>query len=725
MELFYAGIAQGWGAEAQQVEWNCQFEWKGKDMIKSCSVEINGRPLHIETGRIARQASGSAVVTYGETVVLVTAVSTDEVRGGIDFLPLTVEYQEMSYAGGRIPGNFFRRDMGRPGETETLTSRLIDRPLRPLFPKNYFFETQIIASVLSTDKENEADVLALLGASAALEVSDIPFGGPVAGVRVGRIDGKLVANPTVTEQGESDISLIVAGNRSGVVMVEGGAQFADEAEMIDAVFFGYDSLLPLLDLQDELKAAVGKPKRTVPQPLSTDITGDKVRDIAESRLSEVISTSDKMERQRKRKEAVQYTVDSLSDEFEGREADIAEAVHDLEKQMVRGMILDEGRRIDGRPLDRVRPIECVVGLLPRVHGSALFTRGETQAMVFTTLGTERDEQRIESIYGEHFRSFILHYNFPPYSVGEAKRLGGPGRREIGHGALARRAIQPVMPDPSEFQYCVRVVSEILESNGSSSMATVCGGTLSLMDAGVPIKESVAGVAMGLVSENGKVAILTDIIGDEDHYGDMDFKVTGTRTGITALQMDIKIDGITRQVVEQALEQAKQARLHILDEMAKAIARPRPEISQYAPIIVTIKIKPEKVRVLIGAGGKTIREITTASGSRIEVDDEGTVQISSCDKESADLAVKMVKDIVQEAEVGKIYKGKVVRVMDFGAFVEIFPGTDGLVHISQLDRERVNRVTDVVKEGDEVMVKVLEVDDNGKIRLSRKAVLEES
>jgi polyribonucleotide nucleotidyltransferase len=694
-------------------------------MIKNCSVEISGKPLNIETGRVARQASGSVVVTYGETVVLVTAVSTDEIRAGIDFLPLTVEYQEMSYAGGRIPGNFFRRDMGRPGETETLTSRLIDRPLRPLFPKNYFFETQIIASVLSTDKENEADVLAMLGASAALEISDIPFMGPVAGVRVARIDGEFVANPTVDEQTSSDINLIVAGNRSGVVMVEGGAQFARESEMIDAVFFGYDALQPLLAMQEELKAAVGKPKRAIPESPVIDIPEERVRAAAESLLADVISTADKMERQRKRKKAFESAVDSLSADFEGREANISEAVHDLEKKMVRKMILEEGRRIDGRPLDKVRPIECVVGMLPRVHGSALFTRGETQAMVFTTLGTDRDEQRIESIYGEHFRSFILHYNFPPYSVGEAKRLGGPGRREIGHGALARRGLQPVMPDPSEFQYCVRVVSEILESNGSSSMATVCGGTLSLMDAGVPIKDPVAGVAMGLVSEGDNVAVLTDIIGDEDHYGDMDFKVTGTRNGITALQMDIKIDGITRQIVEKALDQAKEGRLHILDEMDRAISSPRLQISQYAPIIVTIKIKPEKVRVLIGSGGKTIREITTASGSRIEVDDEGNVQISSCDKESADVAVKMVREIVQEAEVGKIYKGKVVRIMDFGAFVEIFPGTDGLVHISQLDRERVNRVTDVLKEGDEVMVKVLEVDDNGKIRLSRKAVLEES
>ncbi len=694
-------------------------------MIKNASIEINGRTLHVETGRIARQASGSAVVTYGETVVLVTAVSTDEIRAGIDFLPLTVEYQEMSYAGGRIPGNFFRRDMGRPGETETLTSRLIDRPLRPFFPKNYFYETQIIASVLSTDKENEADVLAMLGASTALEISDIPFMGPVAGVRVGRVEGSFIANPTVAQQEQSDINLIVAGNRSGVVMVEGGAQFASESEMIDAIFFGYESIQPLLALQDELKAAVGKPKRTAEKSSLDEIPMEKVEAAVGNLISEVINTADKMERERKRKEAVSRAVESLSAEFEGREAHIADAAHDLEKKMVRKMILEERRRIDGRPLDKVRPIECVVGMLPRVHGSALFTRGETQAMVLTTLGTDRDEQRIESIYGEHFRSFILHYNFPPYSVGEAKRLGGPGRREIGHGALARRGLQPVMPDTAEFKYCVRVVSEVLESNGSSSMATVCGGTLSMMDAGVPIKDPVAGVAMGLISEAGKAAVLTDIIGDEDHYGDMDFKVTGTRGGVTALQMDIKVDGITREVLEKALDQAKDARLHILGEMDKAMSRPRPEVSRYAPIIITVKIKPEKVRVLIGAGGKTIREITTLSGSRIEVDDEGTVQISSCDMESADMAVKMVRDIVQEAEVGKIYTGKVVRIMDFGAFVEIFPGTDGLVHISQLDRERVNRVTDVLKEGDEVMVKVLEVDDNGKIRLSRKAALEES
>ncbi|MCK4787679.1 MAG: polyribonucleotide nucleotidyltransferase, partial [Desulfobacteraceae bacterium] len=469
-------------------------------MMKSYEINIDGKTIHVETGRIAKQASGSAVVTLGETVVLVTAVSTDEVREGIDFIPLTVEYQEMSYAGGRIPGNFFRRDMGRPGEKETLTSRLIDRPLRPLFPENYRYETQVIASVLSTDKENDADILALLGASLALEISDIPFFGPVAGIRVGRLDGKFIANPTFSQQAESDIDLIVAGNRSGVVMVEAGGLFTSELDMIEAIFYGYEAMQPMLDVQEQLKSEVGKPKRIIPpDPVDEDLQ-EKVAEIGRPLLSEVITTADKMERQQKSREARDSILENLSEEYEGRKSDIMEAAHDLEKKMVRQMILEDGKRIDGRSFDEIRPIECVVGLLPRIHGSALFTRGETQAMALTTLGTEQDEQRIETLYGNLFRSFILHYNFPPYSVGEAKRLSGPGRRDIGHGALARRALLPVMPNKEEFGYCIRVVSEILESNGSSSMATVCGGCLSLMDAGVPIKDSVAGVAMGLVSD---------------------------------------------------------------------------------------------------------------------------------------------------------------------------------------------------------------------------------
>ena len=694
-------------------------------MIKNSSIEINGKSLSVETGRIAKQANGSAVVTLGETVVLVTAVSTDQIREGIDFLPLTVEYQEMSYAGGRIPGNFFRRDMGRPGEKETLTSRLIDRPLRPLFPDNYHYETQVIATVLSTDKENEADVLAMLGASTALEISDIPFAGPIAGVRVGRVDGRFIANPTLSQQVESDINLIVACNRSGIIMVESGSLFVSESDMIEAIFFGHEAMQPMLDMQEELKNEIGKAKRVIPPETVNEELWKKVSEMGAPLLQDVVTTADKMLRQEKGRQVLNKIQDALNETYQGMESEIREAVHAQEKKMVRQMILEEGKRIDGRSFTEVRPIECVVGLLPRVHGSALFTRGETQAMVLTTLGTERDEQRMESIYGDHFRSFILHYNFPPYSVGEAKRLGGPGRREIGHGALARRALIPVLPKNEDFKYSIRVVSEILESNGSSSMASVCGGCLSLMDAGVPVKEAVAGVAMGLVSDGNKVAVLTDIIGDEDHYGDMDFKVTGTRDGITALQMDIKIQGITREVLEQALDQAKEGRIFILDEMNKAISKSRDQISEYAPIISTVKIKPEKVRVLIGPGGKTIREITNTSGARIDVDDEGTVTVSSADREISDAAIRMINEIIQEAEVDKLYMGKVVKIMDFGAFVEIFPGTDGLVHISQLARERVEKVTDVLNEGDEVLVKVLEVDNNGKIRLSRKAALGES
>jgi polyribonucleotide nucleotidyltransferase len=665
------------------------------------------------------------VVTLGETVVLVTAVATKDLREGVDFLPLTVEYQEMSYAGGRIPGNYFRRDMGRPSERETLVARLIDRPLRPLFPDNYYYETQIIATVLSTDRENEADVLALVGASAALEVSDIPFRGPVGAVRVGRVAGKLVANPTLSQQEESDIQLIVAGTWSAVVMVEGGGNFVSESDMIDAVFFGHEALQPILDMQEEIRRAVGKPKRDIAPVPRDEALEAKIRKLALPLLQETAATADKKERQDKRDLAVTRTLEALGAEAEERESHIKETISELERDLVRRMILEEGKRIDGRSFTEVRPIECMVGVLPRVHGSALFTRGETQALVLTTLGTEMDEQRIETIYGVRFKRFLLHYNFPPYSVGEAKRLGGPGRREIGHGALAHRALAPVLPPKEEFQYTIRVVSEILESNGSSSMASVCGGSLSLMDAGVPIKEPVAGVAMGLISDGSRTVVLTDIIGDEDHYGDMDFKVTGTAAGITGLQMDIKIDGVTREVMQTALEQARQARLHILDKMNSAIPKPRTRVSQYAPVITILQIKPDKVRLLIGPGGKVIKEISAATDSKIDVDDEGRVMIASPDGDLNKMAIDMVGRIVQEAEVGKLYKGKVRKIMDFGAFVEILPGTDGLIHISQLDKERVNKVTDILKEGDEVLVKVLDIDKNGRIALSRKAALGES
>jgi polyribonucleotide nucleotidyltransferase len=695
-------------------------------MIKISTIEINGKNLSIETGRIAKQASGSVVVTFGETVVLVTAVTTDEVREGIDFLPLSVEYQEMSYAGGKFPGNYFRRDMGRPSENETLTSRLIDRPLRPLFPKNYHNEIQIIASVLSTDRQNDADMLAILGASAALEVSDIPFEGPVAGVRVGRIKGEFVINPTFAELEESDINLIVAGNRTAVVMVEGGGQFVSEADMIDAIFYGHRSIQPMLDMQIELKQAAGKPKRAVSVDSENDDLSQKIEAIAAPLLDNTIRIADKKLRNQSRKDAMKATIDGLSEEYASRKAEIGSIFHDLDKKLVRKMMIEEHKRIDGRAFNEVRPIESLVGILPRVHGSALFTRGETQAMVITTIGTERDEQRMDSIYGEAFRNFILHYNFPPYSVGEAKKIGSPGRREIGHGALARRALVPVIPPKEEFGYAIRVVSEILESNGSSSMASVCGGSLSLMDAGVPIKDAVAGVAMGLVSDGKNTVVLTDIIGDEDHYGDMDFKVTGTKDGITALQMDIKIDGVTREIMEQALAQAKEGRLHILGKMNEAISKSRSKLSEYAPVIAKLKIKPDKIKILIGPSGKMIKEISAKTESSINVDDEGNVVVASPDEELSNAAIDMINAIVQEAEVGKLYKGKVRKIMDFGAFVEILPGTDGLIHISQLDKERVNKVTDILQEGDEVLVKVIDVDKkSGKIALSRKAALDES
>jgi polyribonucleotide nucleotidyltransferase len=695
-------------------------------MIKISTIEVNGKNLSIETGRIAKQASGSVVVTYGETVVLVTAVSTDDVREGIDFLPLSVEYKEMSYAGGRFPGNYFRRDMGRPGEGETLIARLIDRPLRPLFPENYFNEIQVIASVLSTDRQNDADVLAILGASAALEVSDIPFDGPIAAVRVGRINGEFVINPTLEEQEESDINMIVAGNKSAVVMVEGGGDFVSESDMIDAIFHGHQAIQPMLEMQAELKNEVGKQKREiVPPEEDTDLL-NRVEEISTPLLDDTLRIADKMLRGMSRKQLLKTTMESLGEDYSDRKREVSNIIHDLEKKMVRKMMLAENRRIDGRAFDEVRSIECLVGILPRVHGSALFTRGETQGMVLTTLGTEMDEQRIDTIYGNKFRNFILHYNFPPYCVGEAKRPAGPSRREIGHGALARRALLPVIPEKEDFSYAVRVVSEILESNGSSSMASVCGGSLSLMDAGVPIKEAVAGVAMGLVSDGDKTIVLTDILGDEDHYGDMDFKVTGTKDGITALQMDIKIDGVTREIMEQALAQARDGRLHILGIMNDAISQSRSKVSEYAPVIKKLKIKTDKIKILIGPGGKMIREISSKTDSSINVDDEGNVVVSSPDEDASKAAVDMINEIVREAEVGKLYNGKVRKIMDFGAFVEILPGTDGLIHISQLDKDRVNKVTDILQEGDEVLVKVIDVDrKTGKIALSRKAALGES
>ncbi|MBE9521775.1 MAG: polyribonucleotide nucleotidyltransferase [Proteobacteria bacterium] len=691
-------------------------------MIKNATAHVNDKILNIETGRVARESSGAVIVTMGETVVLVTVVSTDEVREGIDFLPLTVDFQEMSYSAGKIPGNFFRRDMGRPSEKETLTSRLIDRPLRPLFPQNYNFETQIIASVLSFDKQNDPDPLGIFGASAAITVSDIPFGGPVGSAQIGRVDGKLIAFPTLEEQEKSDLNLIVAGTKTDVVMVEGDGTFVSEDDMLEAIFFGHQALQPIIDMQIELQDAVGKEKRHFLTPSKDEELMLKVREIGEPHIKEALSCSEKVARQNKMSKAIDYVMESLREEHEDKEREIRDAIYDLEKRLARDKILREGKRVDGRSFTEVRPIECFVGILPRVHGSALFTRGETQAMALTTLGTESDEQKIESIYGDTYRGFTFHYNFPPFSVGEAKRLGPPGRREIGHGALARRALLPVLLEKNDFPYSVRVVSEIVESNGSSSMASVCGGSLSLMDAGVPVKDPVAGVAMGLISEGENVAILTDIIGDEDHFGDMDFKVTGTEYGITALQMDIKIDGLKKEIMAKALHQAREARIHILNEMNKALSQSRSEISKYAPRIVTITVKPEKIRDIIGPGGKMIKHISLTTGTQINIDDDGTVMIASTESEGTDKAIKMIEDIVKEAEIGKFYVGKVKKIMDFGAFVEVLPGSEGLIHISQLSHDRVGKVSDVLKEGDEVLVKVTDIDSNGKIRLSRKAAL---
>ncbi len=691
-------------------------------MVKEVSTEINGRTLSIETGRVAKQASGAVLVQYGETIVLVTVVSSSDIREGIDFLPLTVDYQEMAYAAGRIPGSFFRREVGRPSEKETLTSRLIDRPLRPLFPKGYYFETQVIATVLSTDQENDPDVLAMVGASAALEVSNIPFQGPIAGIRVGRINGEFILNPTNSQLTESDFNLIVAGTKDAVVMVEGGAKEVPEEDLVEAIFFGHQGFQTILELQKKLAQAVGNTKKDWPTPIVDEALKTRVVALAERPLKEALTLPGKMDRQARVHDIQADLLEELCQESPDLKKEVKRLFENLERQLIREMVLKEKTRIGGRTFSEVRPISCEVALLPRTHGSALFTRGETQALAVTTLGTSSDEQRIDSLNGETFKTFMLHYNFPPYSVGEARMLRGPGRREIGHGALAEKALKPILPANGDFPYTIRIVSEILESNGSSSMATVCGASLSLMDAGVPIKSHVAGVAMGLIMEAGEVAVLTDILGDEDHGGDMDFKVTGTEKGVTALQMDIKIQGVTQEIMGQALRQAREGRLSILNLMNKTINQPRTSISDYAPKITTIEINPEKIREVIGPGGKVIRSIVAETGAKIEVEDSGKIIIASSDSKSVDRAIAMIKEIVQEVEIGQIYLGKVIKIMDFGAFVEVLPGTEGLVHISQLDNQHVKKVTDVLKEGDEVLVKVLEVDRQGKIRLSRKAAL---
>jgi polyribonucleotide nucleotidyltransferase len=683
--------------------------------------EWNGRIFQIEAGDLAKQASGSVRVQYGETVVLVTAVVSKAPREGIDFFPLMVDYQEMTYAAGRIPGGFFKRE-GRPSEKEILTSRLIDRPLRPLFPKGYLNEVQIVATVLSADGENDPDILGMIGASAALEISDIPFCGPIAGVRVGRIDGKLVCNPINTELKKSELDLIVAGNREGIVMVEGGASFISEDVMLEALIFGHQSLQKILEIQEEIKREIGKPKIILSTPVVDGELKEKVSPFAADRMREALQVSNKAERHKAMDDLYLEVVEKFSGENGEKKNEVTMIFSDLEREIVRNTILKVKRRIDGRGLKDIRPIDCRVGVLPRTHGSALFTRGETQVLAVTTLGTSSDEQRIDSLMGETYKSFMLHYNFPPFSVGEVKPLRGPSRREIGHGALAERSIARILPDNDNFPYTIRIVSEVLESNGSSSMATVCGSSLSLMDAGVPVKTAVAGIAMGLIKEGNEVAVLTDILGDEDHIGDMDFKVSGSREGITGFQMDIKITGLTHEIMREALAQAREARIFILDKMAEAIEKPRPALSSHAPRIVTIMVKQDKIRDVIGPGGKTIRGIIEQTGVKIEIDDTGKANIASNDLKSLEKAIQIIKDLTQEAEVDKIYLGKVKKIVDFGAFVEILPGTDGLVHISQLAQGHVKNVRDVLQEGDEVVVKVLEIDRQGKIKLSRKEAL---
>jgi len=694
-------------------------------MYKKVEAEIGGRILSIESGKMARQANGSVLVTYGESVVLVTATAAKEQKPNMGFLPLTIEYQERFYSVGRIPGSFFRREIGRPTEKETLTCRITDRPLRPLFADGWMTETQVIATVLSADQQNDPDILALTGASAALTISDIPFQGLVAGVRVGYIDGQYVINPTKDQLEVSAMEIIVAGTRDAVVMVEGGADSLSEEVIMEGIFFGHQQLQILLDLQEELQSALGKTKRQVEKPEIDEALAKKVEEVAAAGMAEVITTVDKMERGRVYDELKARVVAELENEKEDCAGEVKDLLSDLKKRTMRNKIVAEKSRIDGRAFNEVRPISCEVGCLPRTHGSALFTRGETQAIVTATLGSEGDEQRVETLEGMTFRKFMLHYNFPPFCVGEVRFMRGPSRRDIGHGALAERGIRAVLPPAEKFPYTVRVVSDVLESNGSSSMATVCGASLALMDGGVPIKNPVSGIAMGLIQEGDEVVILSDILGDEDHLGDMDFNVVGTSEGITSLQMDIKISGVTREIMSQALEQAKEGRLHILGKMQEAIAEPRADIASHAPKFFIIKINPDKIRDIIGPGGKIIKGLSAEYDAKIEVDDDGNVKVFTPSGDSAAKLLARIEEITEEAKVGKIYDGIVKTIKDFGAFVEIMPGTDGLVHISELANERVGKVTDILKEGDAVKVKVLEIDQRGKIRLSRKAVLAEN
>jgi polyribonucleotide nucleotidyltransferase len=693
--------------------------------LQKREIQIGSRRLSIETGKLAKQADGSVIVRSGDTVVLVTACHAASPREGIDFLPLTVDYREYTYASGRIPGGFFKRE-GKPPEKEVLTSRLIDRPCRPLFPNGWRYETQIIALLLSADQDNYSDVLAITGASAALALSEIPFEKTIAGVRVGIVDGKFVINPTYPERKLSTLDLIVAGSNDGILMVEAGAKEVSEAEVVRALEAAHAAIKQIVAAIDELKAVAGKKKLTVQKK---EIGHDFYREVEEQvilPLGEAMRIQEKLENYSSVDQVLADLIASMPDAEAEQKSDAKSIFKDLKEKVLRDEVLDRGVRLDGRKFDEIRPIWTEAGVLPRVHGSVVFTRGETQALVTCTLGTADDEQKVEHVSGEFYKRFMLHYNFPPFSVGETGRFTGPGRREIGHGALAERALAPVVPSEEKFAYTIRLVSDILESNGSSSMASVCGGAMAMMDAGVPIKAPVAGIAMGLIMDekSGKYAVLSDIAGAEDHYGDMDFKVAGTAQGITALQMDIKVTGINSEVMSKALDQARAGRMHILGEMAKTLGAPRTSMSMFAPRIITIKIPVDKIRDVIGPGGKMIRSIIERTGVKIDVEDDGRVNVASADGESAQKAIGIIQELTATPEINKTYMGKVARITDFGAFVEIFPGTDGLLHVSEIANHRVKDVRDELKEGQQILVKVINIDPTGKIRLSRKALLQD-
>jgi polyribonucleotide nucleotidyltransferase len=687
----------------------------------SRSLVFDGKKITIETGRLAKQASGSALVTIGDTKVLVTACLNKKIKEGTDFLPLTVNYVEKYYSAGKIPGGFFKRE-ARPTEKEVLTSRFLDRPIRPLFPDNYFFDTQVIATVVSMDAENDPDMAAMLGVSFSLMASEAPFNGPTAGVRIARVSGNFIANPTYKELESSDMFLIVAGSKDAITMVEGSFNELDEEELISAIEFGHNKIIELTEFQHNILTEMSIVKAVPEEIKIPEGLHERVKELSYEDLVKALKISAKLERNENVENLNEKVIELLKESYPEQKAAIIGIMESIQKEILRNNIIKEGVRIDGRGLKDIRPIACSVGELPMAHGSAVFTRGETQALVAATLGTKFDEQIIDAPEKESSKRFMLHYNFPPFSVGEVAPMRSPGRREIGHGSLGEKALRYVIPSAEKFPYTIRLVSEILESNGSSSQATICGGSLALMDAGVPIKAPVAGIAMGLIKEADKIAILSDILGDEDHLGDMDFKVAGTSKGVTALQMDIKISGVTKEILRDALSQAKEGRMHILNIMLESIAEPRKDMAKNAPRIVTMMVKPEKVREVIGSGGKVIKGIIEKTGAKVDIDDSGKVTISSSNGDSLKLAVAMINDITQEAEIGKIYLGKVRKIMDFGAFVEIFPGTDGLVHISQIDTKRVEKVSDVLKEGDEIKVKVIDVDKAGKIKLSRKDTL---